>query len=77
MDLETGLCPAYGTVWRREKWLTFISQLVTDHCCLPVAPSIVTYCTPVVVDAQLHTTLAGEVSTHEPNGSIGTRIIWI
>ena len=48
-----------------------ISQLLADHCSISVVPVIITHCSPLVIDAHLHSTFILIGASHQTNISIG------
>ena len=49
-----------------------ISQLHTNHSCINTAPAVIAHCTPLVIDAHLHSTLILIWTSHQTNSTIGT-----
>ena len=49
-----------------------ISQLLTDHSCINTAPTVITHCPPLVINAHLHSTLILIGASHHTNISIST-----
>ena len=49
-----------------------ISQLLTDYSCINAAPAVITYCSPLVIDAHLHSTFILVGASHQTNISIST-----
>ena len=52
--------------------LTSISQLSTNYSSISVVPVVITHCSPLVIDAHLHSTLILIGASHQTNISIGT-----
>ena len=62
-------------------WMTFlvfltssicISQLLADHSSISVVPGVITHCSPLVIDAHLHSAFILIGASHQTNISIST-----
>ena len=70
------LCTQYSSRWKLSTHIyeipTSISQLLADHGSISVVPEVITHCSPLVIDAHLHSTLILIGASHQTNISIGT-----
>jgi len=53
-----------------DHMLTSISQLLADHCSITSIPGVITHCSPLVVDAHLHSTFILGGASHETDITI-------
>ena len=49
-----------------------VFQLLADHSCISVVPEVITHCSPLVIDAHLHSTLILIGASHQTNVTIST-----
>ena len=49
-----------------------VAELIADDAGVSTVPAVVTHCTPVAMETDLHSTLVLVVSVHQTNVSIGT-----
>ena len=50
-----------------------ISQLPADHSSISGVPAVIAHCSPLVIDAHLHSALILIGASHQANIAIGTR----